>query len=184
MFIAMHFTLTHPSELQSSISITFISTLLLVHTHPSHHTTRSHVALRFIIMFSHMHIHTTCAYVLTCTYTPHKHMLSRAHTHHIYRSVPHIRPLSRISPPYVFSQSSCTGIFISRIGPPTMAILPKSSSLKLLHCHIQGPRGSARTEPASTEQLRNLPSIASVSASGVNQQQHIERTRRGGVLAR
>jgi len=30
----------------------------------------------------------------------------------MYRSVPHIRP------PYVFSQSSCTGIFISRIGPP------------------------------------------------------------------
>ena len=29
-----------------------------------------------------------------------------------YRSVPHI------SPHYVFSQSSCTGIFISRIGPP------------------------------------------------------------------
>ena len=29
----------------------------------------------------------------------------------VYRSVPHIRPPSRISPPYVFSQSSCTGIF-------------------------------------------------------------------------
>jgi len=27
-------------------------------------------------------------------------------------------PPSRISPPYIFSQSSCTGIFISRIGPP------------------------------------------------------------------
>jgi len=93
-----------------------------------------------------------------------------------YRSVPHIRPPSRISPPYVFSQSSCTGIFISRIGPPTMAILPKWSSSKLLHCQVQGPRGNARTEPASTEQLRNSPSIASVSASGVNQQQHIERT--------
>jgi len=35
-----------------------------------------------------------------------------------YSSVPHIRPPSRISPPYIFSQSSCSGIFISRIGPP------------------------------------------------------------------
>jgi len=43
----------------------------------------------------------------------------------MYRSVPHICPPSRISPPYIFSQSSCTGIFFSRIGPPTIAILPK-----------------------------------------------------------
>ena len=79
-------------------------------------------------------------------------------------------------PPYIFSQSSCTGIFISCEGPPTMAILPKWSSSKLLHCQVQGPHGNARTKPASTEQLRNSPSIASVSASGVNQQQHIEMT--------
>jgi len=31
-------------------------------------------------------------------------------------------------------------------------------------------------QPGSTEQLRNSLSIASLSASGVNQQQHIERT--------
>jgi len=117
IFIAMHFTLTHPSELQSSISITFISTLPLVHTRPSHHTTRSHVALRFIIMFSHMHIHTTCAYVLTCAYTPHKHMLSRAHTHHIYRSVPHIRPLSRI-PPLRFQPKFLHRYFYLAYRPP------------------------------------------------------------------
>ena len=36
-----------------------------------------------------------------------------------YRSVPHIRP------PYVFSQSSCTGIFISRIGPPNHGLTTK-----------------------------------------------------------
>ena len=42
-----------------------------------------------------------------------------------YRSVPHICPPSRISPPYIFSRSSCTGIFISQIGPPTTAMLPK-----------------------------------------------------------
>ena len=47
------------------------------------------------------------------------------HIIYMYRSVPHIRAPSRISPPYIFSQSSCTSIFISRIGPPTMAILPK-----------------------------------------------------------
>ena len=56
-----------------------------------------------------------------------------------------------------------------------MAILPKWSSSKLLHCQVQGPHGNVRTKPASTEQLRNSPSIASVFASGVNQQ-HIERT--------
>jgi len=55
-----------------------------------------------------------------------------------------------------------------------MAILPKWSASKLLHCQVQGPHGNARMEPASTEQLRNSPSIASVSASGVHQQQHIE----------
>ena len=43
----------------------------------------------------------------------------------LYHSVLHICPPSRISPPYIFSQSSCTGIFISRIGPPTTVILPK-----------------------------------------------------------
>ena len=42
------------------------------------------------------------------------------------------------------------------------------SSSKLLHCQIQGLHGNARTKPASTEQVRNLPSIASVFASGVN----------------
>ena len=40
---------------------------------------------------------------------------------YIYRSVPHIHPLLRISPPYIFNQSSCTGIFIPRIGPPNHA---------------------------------------------------------------
>ena len=43
----------------------------------------------------------------------------------IYRSVQHIRPPLRISSPYIFCQSSCTGILISQIGPPTMAMLPK-----------------------------------------------------------
>ena len=91
MFIAMHFTLTHPSELRSSFSITFISTLPLVHTRPSHHTLMSHYTT---YLCSHMHIHTKCAmfshahihqmcYVLTCTYTPRKHTLSHAHTHHM-----------------------------------------------------------------------------------------------------
>ena len=84
-----------------------------------------------------------------------------------YCSVPYICPPSRISLPPPLP--SC-------IGPPTMAILPKWSSSKLLHCQVQGPHGNARTKPASIEQIRNLPSIANVFASGVNQQQHIERT--------
>jgi len=36
-----------------------------------------------------------------------------------YHSVPHVHPPSCISLPYIFSQSSCIGIF-SRIGPPTI----------------------------------------------------------------
>ena len=74
-------------------------------------------------------------------------------------SQPFFKPATRISPPYIFSQSSCTGIFISCIGPPTMAILPKWSSPKLLNCQVLGPRGNTRTKPASIEQLRNLPLI-------------------------
>ena len=57
-----------------------------------------------------------------------------------------------------------------------MAILPKWSSSKLLHCQVQGPRGNSRTKPASIEWLRNSPLIASMFANGVSQQQHIERT--------
>ena len=35
-----------------------------------------------------------------------------------YYSVPWIRPLSRISPPPIFTQSSCTGILSYKEAPP------------------------------------------------------------------
>ena len=78
--------------------------------------------------------------------------------HHLtYRSVPHIRPPYRTGPPppYIFSQSSCT------IATPTL-----SSS--------RSPwwNDNARMKPASTEQLRNSPTIASMFASDVNATAH------------
>jgi len=82
-----------------------------------------------------------------------------------YRSVPDIcAPHSRISPSYIFSQSSCTGIFISRIGPPTMAILSIRRNSYTVKFKVP-----TRTKPVSIEQLRNLLLIASMFASGVNQ---------------
>jgi len=77
----------------------------------------------------------------------------------MYCSVPHIHPPSRISPPSnIFSQSFCTGIFISRIGPPTMYGQCQNSYT------ARSPwwSGNARTKPAYTEQPRNSLSIASV----------------------
>ena len=35
-----------------------------------------------------------------------------------YRRIPRLRPPSRISPPCIFSSSSCIGSFVSRISPP------------------------------------------------------------------
>ena len=50
-----------------------------------------------------------------------------------YRSVPQIRPPSRISPPCIFSAKSCRGIFIPRISP--------SPPPSFLHSQVQGIRG-------------------------------------------
>ena len=86
----------------------------------------------------------------------------------MYRSIAHICPPSNISPPPLHFQSNFylanrptnhghatkieTWFFVKT---PTLSKFPLWS-------------GNARTKPASTEQLRNLPTIASVSVSGVN----------------
>ena len=72
-----------------------------------------------------------------------------------YRSVPQIRPPSRISPPCIFSAKSCRGIFIPRISPP-----PAS---KLLHSQVQGLRGGM----AAPEQSQH-PQNRSVKLSTTN----------------
>ena len=80
-------------------------------------------------------------------------------------------------PPYIFSQSSSKGIFISRIGPPNMYGQRRNSYT---------PRspwwsGNARMKPVYTEQPRNLPLIASVFSSQVSVLQRIERTNPGSA---
>ena len=82
-------------------------------------------------------------------------------------------PPSRISPLYIFSPSSCTGIFISQIGLPNHGHATKIATWSFVETPtLLSSRslwsGNARTKPASTEQLRNLLMITSESASGVN----------------
>ena len=89
-----------------------------------------------------------------------------------YRSAPHIHPPSHISPLYIFRRSSCTGIFILQIGPPNHSHATKIATWSFIETPTL-PRspwwsGNARTKPASTEQLKNSLTIASMSASGVN----------------
>ena len=88
-----------------------------------------------------------------------------------YSSTPHICLPSHINPLYIFNRSSCTGTFILQIGPPNHSHATKIATWFF----VETPTllsswwsGNARTKPASTEQLRNLPTITSVSASGVN----------------
>jgi len=80
-----------------------------------------------------------------------------------YRSILHIHPLSRISLPYIFSRSSCTGIFILQIGPPpTMAnsnMIFRWNSYTMSSSRSQWWSGNTRTKPASTDQLRNSQTI-------------------------
>ena len=92
----------------------------------------------------------------------------------IYCSVPHIHPPSHISPPYIFSRSSYTGIFISQIGPLNHGHATKIATWSFVETPtLSSSRslwwsGNARTKPASADQLRNSPTIASVSTSGVS----------------
>ena len=75
----------------------------------------------------------------------------------IYRSVPHICPPSRTSSPYIFSRSSCLGIFISQISPPNHGHATQKKydlSSKLLHCQAQGLRGGVAM-PERSQRLQN-----------------------------
>jgi len=71
----------------------------------------------------------------------------------------------------MFRQSSCTGIFISRIGPQPWPFYQNDFRRNSYTVEFQVPVATQERSP-SIEQLR----IASVFTSGVNQQQHIERT--------
>ena len=118
---------------------------------------------------AHTHAHSLTSFLLPSFYSVY------------YRSVPQIRPPSRISPPCIFNAKSCRGTFIPRISPPptpTMHgcyqnLLSSQRCLLLVETPTQsGSRSrwwnsSARTKPASTEPLNISRSIASVLASGV-----------------
>ena len=80
----------------------------------------------------------------------------------------------RVLSPLHFSWSSCTGIFISQIGPPNHGHATKIATwsfvetLTLSSSRSPWWSGNARMKPASTDQLRNLMTIISISASSVN----------------
>ena len=86
-------------------------------------------------------------------------------------------------PPYIFHQSSCTGMFIShryfclanRLPQPWPCKIATWSFVKTLtQSSSRSPwwSGNARTKPASTDQLRNLLTIASMFANGVDTKAH------------
>jgi len=101
-----------------------------------------------------------------------------------YHSVPQICPPSHISPPYIFSQSTCTGIFISHIGPSNHIYShatkiatwsSSSSSSKLLHCEVQGLCGGVSMQEQS-KCPQNSCHWSQACSRVASMLQHIERT--------
>jgi len=139
-------------------------------------------------------------------------LLLRVFSLHIwYRSVPniYIRPPFVYKPPrYIFNRSSCTGSFISQIGPPNhghatkIATWPFTFKVSAVECMTtleRSQRPQTMDNIVRTDQLRNSPTITSMSASGVNAIAHWKdkpaeclenatiyavATGRGGVFAR
>ena len=93
----------------------------------------------------------------------------------MYRSVPQIRPPSRISPPCIFSAKSCRGIFIPRISPPS----PPAS--KLLHSQVQGLRGGMAA-PERSQHPQNLSVKMSTTNADRLQHRWTRQLLRGSAL--
>ena len=91
---------------------------------------------------------------------------------HMYRSVPQIRPPSRISPPCIFSAKSCRGIFIPRISPPTS---------NLLYSQVQGLRGGM-AEPERSQHPQNRSVKLSTTNADRLQHRWTRQLLRGSAL--
>jgi len=91
----------------------------------------------------------------------------------VHRSVPHLRPPSRISPPGHFqSQFLHRYFYLENSPPPPTNHATKMATPTLSSLRSPWWSGNAIMKPASTEQLRNSPTITSMFASDVNATAH------------